>query len=211
MAVFFTGLFLLLLLDGAHAACDRTNTAADIVCSRSSPHLLNPSLDYWAGCFIQGAGVRDPPSCPSGWIFEDLGVFKQCRLETPALNLAGTKSLNECGAACTTEGESIESICCTDTEARIPEDTTVVIFGLVQGRPSAADCPAGWLFQPEWAVGWDPQCLLQPTPPKRLAKIPAAAAAVAAVAAVAAKKSKSQTRQKQRASPESATAQELAL
>ena len=167
-----SSLALLTILESARAAstCDRTSAAADIVCSQGVRHTIDRQFHYHASCYIQGAGVRDSESCPPGWAFQDIGVFKQCVLGTPALNLNGAKSLNKCGEMCSMEGESVESVCCTETEAHIPDGTSVMINAIVSGQPTAADCPAGWEFQPEWGGG---QCLLQPGGSQRLTKIPA--------------------------------------
>ena len=167
-----SSLALLTILESARAAstCDRTSAAADIVCSQGVRHTIDRQFHYHASCYIQGAGVRDSESCPPGWAFQDIGVFKQCVLDTPALNLNGAKSLNKCGEMCSMEGESVESVCCTETEAHIPDGTSVMINAIVSGQPTAADCPAGWEFQPEWGGG---QCLLQPGGSQRLTKIPA--------------------------------------
>ena len=166
-----SSLALLMILESARASstCDRTSAAADIVCSLSGRHTIDRRFGYHANCYIQGAGVRNSSSCPPGWAFQD-GGFKQCVLDAPALDLNGAESLNECGEMCSMEGESVESVCCTETEAHIPDGTSVMINAIVQGQPTADDCPAGWKFQPEWGGG---QCLLQPGEPQRLTKIPA--------------------------------------
>ena len=131
-----SSLALLMILESARASstCDRTSAEPDIVCSHGVRHTIDRRFHYYANCYIQGAGVRDSESCPPGWAFQD-GGLKQCVLETPALDLNGAESLNECGEMCSMEGESVESVCCTETEAHIPDRTSVMINAIVHGAP----------------------------------------------------------------------------